>query len=92
MELGEARSDQGEEKQALGVIVTEPLNTTYKQARRALGVGHRGATEVREGQGSAVRARSWRGLRLRSLEGLCWRRPGCLWRPRSFTSSSWTKS
>lgn len=50
------------------------------------------ATEVTEGQGGAGRARSWRGLRLPSPEGLGWRRPGCLWRPRSFTSSSRTKA
>lgn len=36
---GEAWSDQGEEKQALSVTVIEPLNTTYKQVRRALGRG-----------------------------------------------------
>lgn len=37
-ELGEAHSNQGEEKQAHNVIVTEPLNTAYKQARTALGM------------------------------------------------------
>ena len=58
-------------KQARGVIVTEPLNTTYKQARTALGGGEtEQVTEAREGQGGAVRARSWRGLRLPSPEGL----------------------
>lgn len=35
----EARSDQGEEKQALSITVIEPLNTTYKQVRRTLGSG-----------------------------------------------------
>lgn len=39
VELREAWSDQGEEKQALSITVTEPLTTTYKQARRALGSG-----------------------------------------------------
>lgn len=69
--LGEAHSNRGEEKQARGVIVTEPLNTTYKQARTALGGGEtEQITEAREGQGGAVRARSWRGLRLPSPEGL----------------------
>lgn len=67
-ELGEAQSNQGEEKQAHGVIVTEPLNTTYKQARRARGGlggvrgGHRGKRRsgrcgpgpVREGAQASV--------------------------------------
>lgn len=70
--LREAHSNRGEEKQARDVIVTEPLNTTYKQARTAaLGGGEmEQVTEARGGQGGAVRARSWRGLRLPSPEGL----------------------
>lgn len=53
MELGEAQSNQGEEKQAHGVVVTEPLNTTYKQARRARGGlwGDRGDYRGKRGSG-----------------------------------------
>lgn len=75
MELGEAQSNQGEEKQAhvvVVVVVTEPLNTTYKQARRARGGlwgdrgGHRGKRgsgrcspgPVREGAQTSVAGRA----------------------------------
>lgn len=69
--LREAHSNRGEEKQARDVIVTEPLNTTYKQARTAFGGREtEQVTEARGGQGGAIRARSWRGLRLPSPEGL----------------------
>lgn len=50
------------------------------------------AVEARVGQGGAVQARSCGGLRLPSPERLGWGRPDCLWRPRSFPSSSWMKS
>lgn len=81
VELGEVQSDQREEKQALGVIVTEPLNTTYKQARRALGGGTEGPQRrervraVRSGPGPGGGSgfghqRGWAGGGLAACGGL----------------------
>lgn len=80
-ELREAHSNQGEEKQARSVIVTEPLNTTYKQARMALG-GDGGGSQRPErvraaqsglgpGGGSGCRhRRGWAGGGLAACGGL----------------------
>ena len=78
-------------KQARSVIVTEPMNTTYKQAKTALRGdavrGHAG----RRGSRRRLPGSVLEGLMLPTPKELGWRKVGCLWRPRGFTSSSWMK-
>lgn len=78
-------------KQARSVIVTEPLNTTYQQAKMALRGEAVGGQGGRRGSRRRLPGSVLEGLRLPPPKELGWRKVGCLWRPRGFTSSSWMK-